>query len=115
MDRRKFIATAGGAVLAWPFTARAQQATLPVIGFLGSESRAVSESALRSFRLGLTEAGYTEGQNVLVEYRWAEGHNSQLPALAAELVQRQVNVIVAPATTPGALAAKSSTSTIPII
>jgi putative tryptophan/tyrosine transport system substrate-binding protein len=115
MNRRKFIAAAGSAASAWPFTAWAQQPTLPVIGFLGSESRALSEGALRSFRRGLTETGYTEGQNVVVEYRWAEGQNSRLTALAADLVEREVSVIVAPATTPGALAAKAATSTIPIV
>jgi putative ABC transport system substrate-binding protein len=115
MDRRKFIAFVGAAASACPFTAWAQQPILPVIGFLGSESPAVSESALRSFRRGLSELGYTEGQNVLVEYRWAEGQNDRLPTLAADLVHREVSVIVAPATTPGALAAKAATSTIPII
>jgi len=114
MRRREFIATLGGAA-AWPMVARAQQAAMPVIGFLGAGSLETYVLYLAAFRKGLNEAGFVEGQNVAVEYRWAEGQYERMAELAADLVRRRVTVIAVPVSSSGARAAKAATSTIPIV
>ena len=114
MRRREFLSLVGGAA-AWPVTAHAQNPITPVIGFLHPGSPEMNASSLAAFRKGLGEIGYTEGRNVAIEYRWAHGDNSRLAELAADLVQRQVTVIVSALATATALAAKRATTTIPIV
>src|SRR4051812_16935240 len=114
MRRRTFLALLGGTA-EWPLPVRAQPSSIPVIGFLSSASPDQDAGRLRAFREGLNEAGYTEGRNVSIEYRWAEEQPERLPQLAAELVARQVTVIATTGQVAGALATKAATTAIPIV
>jgi putative ABC transport system substrate-binding protein len=115
MRRREFVVLFGGAAATWPLASRAQQRAIPVIGFLSGASFEAMHDYVTVFKQSLAETGFTEGRDVAIEYRWAEGHNDRLLELAADLVRRGVAVIVVGASTPGSLAAKAATQTIPII
>ena len=114
MHRRDFIKVVAGSAVAWPLAARAQQPARPVIGYLSAQSKAAALEQTAKFNRGLNEMGFVDGQNVAIEYRWADGQYDRLPAMATELVRRPVDLVVAQAP-PAALAAKAATTTIPIV
>src|SRR6476661_6437452 len=115
MKRREFIQLIGGAVAAWPFAARAQQPSIPVVGWLGATTAEDAAIQVEAFRRGLSETGFVDGHSVKIEYRWAEGRYAQLPALAADLVSRKVDAIFTTGGSVVTLAAKTATATIPVV
>jgi putative ABC transport system substrate-binding protein len=115
IGRRKFLAALGGAAAAWPLAARAQQSAMPIVGLVNIRSADASARNAAAFRKGLNETGTVEGQDVMVEYHWLDGHYDRLPAVMADLVRRRVAVIAIPSFSAGAQAAKAATATVPIV